>query len=73
VPSWAEPLDGGAWALRLHETLGRRGRITTATAAGWNVAPADVRGRSLAASPADSAIEVRPYGLLTLRFEKNAG
>lgn len=27
VPAWAEPLANGAWELRLHETLGRRGKV----------------------------------------------
>lgn len=69
IPAWAEPLTDGAWALRIHETLGRRGRLAITPAAGWSVAPADVYGHVIADTPA----EIRPYGLLTLRFEKNAG
>jgi alpha-mannosidase len=65
VPAWAEPLEGGAWALRLHETLGRRGRVNIAPAAGWSARAADVYARPL---EQDSA-EVKPYGLVTLRFD----
>lgn len=69
VPAWAEPLAGGAWALRLHETLGRRGRVTAAPAAGWNASAADVYGEKQAGS-ADAAhdVSVKPYGLVTVLF-----
>ncbi len=71
VPSWAEPLEGGAWALRLHETLGRRGRATAAPAAGWSVAPADVYGKPHLTSADAAAARVEPYGLLSLRFARS--
>ena len=71
VPSWAEPLEGGAWALRLHETLGRRGRATAAPAAGWNAVPADVYGKPHLTSADAAAARVEPYGLLSLRFARS--
>lgn len=69
VPLWAEPLAHGAWALRLHETLGRQGNISPTTSTG-SVNLADVYGRPLNAQPAlEAGIAVHPYGLTTLRFE----
>lgn len=70
LPSWAEPLADGSWALRLHETLGRRGRVTVATGAGWSATPADVHGRAVSPTPANAAVPVAPYGLITLRLAK---
>lgn len=78
VPAWAEPLADGAWALRLHETLGRRGQLTATPAATHRVAVADVYGQRLAhpgstphgTTTAPLALPAKPYGLVSLRFEK---
>ncbi len=72
VPAWAEPLAGGAWALRLHETLGRRGHVTVPPGAKHRAMPADVYGRALsdpARGAAPLTVAARPYGLISLRFE----
>lgn len=70
VPLWAEPLPHSAWALRLHETLGRQGNIFPTTTIGSFATLADVYGRPLSARPAvDASVAVHPYGLTTLRFE----
>jgi alpha-mannosidase len=70
VPSWAEPLESGSWALRLHETFGRRGRVTAAPSPGWQTTPADVYARPLSALPSEPGLTVEPYGLITLRFDR---
>lgn len=71
VPAWAEPLEGGAWALRLHETLGRRGRATPRLAAGRSATPADVYGRAETEATAADTLAIRPYGLHTLRIDRS--
>ena len=69
VPLWAEPLLNKAWALRLHETLGRQGNVLP-TADGVRITTADVYGQTLdIPRNVDAGISVQPYGLTTLRFE----
>ena len=69
VPAWAEPLAGGAWALRLHETLGRRGRIEVNSERNWKITPADVYGLPLNTNPFTGPhLKVNPYELITVRF-----
>lgn len=65
VPAWAEPLEGGAWALRLHETSGRRGRVKIEADEGWGERAADVYAQPLERE----TDEARPYGLITRRFD----
>ena len=64
VPAWAEPLAGGAWALRLHETLGRRGAVRLGLAAGATATPVDMLGRATGeakATSAELALPIAPY------------
>lgn len=69
VPAWAEPLADGAWALRVHETLGRRGQVQAEPSPGWSVVPASVRGDP---TPCLGALPIKPYGLTTLRFARTS-
>jgi alpha-mannosidase len=41
LPCWAEPVQNGLWALRLHETNGELGEVRIEIAAGWNAADAE--------------------------------
>ncbi len=57
VAAWAEPMEeGGAsgWVLRLHETLGCRGRARLRLAAGWRAGPLRLADRTAAAEQAGS-------------------
>ncbi|HEU5080182.1 MAG TPA: glycoside hydrolase family 38 C-terminal domain-containing protein [Opitutaceae bacterium] len=37
IPAWAEPIEDGAWILRLHETEGRSGEARVALEPGWKI------------------------------------
>ena len=73
VPSaaaaWARPEDGGAWTLRLHETLGRRGTLTMRLAEGWRAERVDLRGESAAPCPG-GRVEVGPHQVLSIRLRR---
>ncbi len=70
-PVWAQPEPKGAWVLRLHETMGRRGVARLRVAPGWNVARVDLSGQ---AQPGGSVARVvfRPYEVVSLRFMPGA-
>lgn len=67
VPCWAKPADDGAgWILRLHETLGYRGRLRIRTTADCFVSRSDAmeerKGRKV------NSLDFRPYEILSCRF-----
>lgn len=70
-PAWARPDADGAWTLRLHETLGRRGTATVRAAPGWRLRRTDLAGadRGLLRR---GALAFRPYEIVSLRFERTA-
>ncbi|MEO0963971.1 MAG: glycoside hydrolase family 38 C-terminal domain-containing protein [Planctomycetota bacterium] len=63
VPAWAVPDDAGGWTLRLHETLGGRGRLELRLADGLDASEVDLRGETKPVQ--DDAIH--PYQLRSLR------
>ena len=68
LPSWAQPLEGGSWVLRLHETLGRAGTARLQLAPGRRVEAMDLLGRSLPGiSTPDGVITFTPYQVISLR------
>ena len=68
-PTWAKPLEGGAWVLRLNETQGRRGRVTLSLKAGLAATPIDLRDEPTGGEPG-TAFDLRPYELLSLKISK---
>lgn len=69
VPAWAKPEAGGAWTLRLHETLGRRGAATLRIAADWKARLIDLRGEAIGAVR-EGRIDFAPYSLISVRLER---
>lgn len=69
IPSWIKPMDNGAMLLRLHETLGRRGRTTLQTAPDKIARLADPRGNPTSKPTSKLAINFTPYQLLTVRLD----
>ena len=72
VPAWAEPVADG-WVLRLHETLGRRGRVAVGAAPGAKAAPVDLLGRPIAGEkPAadEVALPITPYQVRSVKFTR---
>jgi alpha-mannosidase len=73
VPAWAEPVEGGGWVLRLHETVGRRGQARIGVAAGAKGGPVDMLGRPLAdakVTTGEVALSVTPYQVRSVKFER---
>ncbi|MEM6757761.1 MAG: hypothetical protein AAF586_11390, partial [Planctomycetota bacterium] len=66
VPAWVKPTDDG-YLLRLHETLGRRGRLRLDAAPGTSLAPATLPGEPKADAKSRLTLDVTPYQLLTVR------
>lgn len=69
VPAWAKPVAKGEWILRLHETLGQRGKIRLNLAEGWQASLTDlseVQGESLK----DNTLAYGPYQLLSVRIKR---
>ena len=67
--AWAKPGEGGAWTLRLHETLGRRGTLKLGLDAGVKATRVDLRGETIGDVP-DGALEVGPHELVSIRIER---
>ncbi len=68
VPCWAQPLGGGSWLLRLHETGGERGTARVRLAPGWKAEKVDLLQRRLARVPRDGRIDFRPHEIIGLRL-----
>jgi alpha-mannosidase len=66
VPAWSKPLDGGAWVLRLHETMGRRGVVQLRLADGKTATPVDLRGEPQ--HEPTTSIGVKPYEVVSVRI-----
>ena len=68
IPCWAKPAtDGQRWILRLHETMGRRGKVHIRLADGLKAYRTDLSEKSLDAKPV-RALQVTPYELISLRI-----
>jgi alpha-mannosidase len=68
IPSWAKPAaDGRGWILRLHETMGRRGKVSVRLDKGLKAFKTDLSERTTDAQPLRE-ISVSPYELISLRI-----
>lgn len=70
-PSWAQPEEGGAWVLRLHETLGRSGTVRLRAAPGWRLSRVDLSGKRRGALPGGK-LAYRPYEVVSVQFARSA-
>jgi alpha-mannosidase len=69
VPCWAKPAGPGAWILRLHETLGRRGEARLLLQGGWRAQWTDLsEAPGGACVPEDGGLSFEPYQLLSLKL-----
>jgi alpha-mannosidase len=67
VPCWAKPAaDGQGWILRLHETMGRRGKVRLRLAKGLKAFRTSLSEETKDARPVRE-INVNPYELISLR------
>ncbi len=70
-PVWAKPEVKGAWVLRLHETLGRRGTVQIKAAPGWRLVRIDLAGVSRG-QLRRGRLDFRAYEVISVRWERNA-
>jgi len=69
VPCWAKPaVDGKGWILRLHETMGRRGKIRLQLAKGLQAFKTDL-SESEKSGEAVTETSLSPYELLSFRVK----
>ncbi len=68
VPCWAKPAaDGHGWILRLHETMGRRGKVKLRLAEGLKAYATDLSEKEKDAPPL-TELAVSPYELISVRI-----
>jgi alpha-mannosidase len=68
VPCWAKPAaDGQGWILRLHETMGRRGKVYLRLADGKKAFKSDLSEGAKDRDPIRD-LNVSPYELISLRI-----
>jgi alpha-mannosidase len=68
VPTWAKPAVGGqGWILRLHETMGRRGKVRLRLADGLKAYKTDLSEQVKATKPIRDVM-VKPYELISLQI-----
>ncbi len=68
VPCWAKPAaDGQGWILRLHETMGRRGKVRLRLAKGLKAFKTDLSEGGKNDHPIQE-LTVNPYELISLRL-----
>jgi alpha-mannosidase len=72
LPAWSIPEADGAWILRLHETLGRRGSARLRLARGWAARAITPLGMSQRGVLVDSRLYFEPYQVLSLRLDRAA-
>ncbi|HMP75091.1 MAG TPA: glycoside hydrolase family 38 C-terminal domain-containing protein [Kiritimatiellia bacterium] len=70
-PVWAKPEKDGAWVLRLHETLGRRGRARVYADDERELMRVDLSGRKIS-ELRGGRLDFRPYEILSVRFGRPA-
>ncbi|HEX4141582.1 MAG TPA: glycoside hydrolase family 38 C-terminal domain-containing protein, partial [Candidatus Methylacidiphilales bacterium] len=72
VPCWAKPAaDGKGWVLRLHETMGRRGKIRVRLSEGLQAFRSELSEKPSAG--AVNEVEVAPYELVSLLIRSKSG
>ena len=60
-------MDGKGWILRLHETMGRRGKVRLRLAEGLQAFKTDLSEKSTSREPVGETT-VSPYELISLRI-----
>lgn len=73
VPAWAQPLGGGRWLLRLHETSGQRGETEIRAAGPWLVAECDARGKAQGKPRRSLRVPFSPHQIVSVVFETGKG
>lgn len=66
VPSWLQPLGRDRYLLRLHETMGRRGRAGLRLAEGWQAQRADLFGQPVSDQRVARTLAYKPYEIVNL-------
>ncbi|MBN8709112.1 MAG: alpha-mannosidase [Verrucomicrobia bacterium] len=70
IPCWAKPAKSGrGWVLRLHETLGRRGRVKILLANGCRALRTDL-SETVGDGGSVSEISFSPYEIVSLLIER---
>ncbi len=73
IPSWAQPLPGGDWVLRLQEVMGRRGVVRLNLADGVRAARCNFSGVPSAGAVETAGFAFRPYEIVSLRISGSPG
>jgi hypothetical protein len=69
IPVWVQPEDGGAFVVRLNETMGRRGQTKVRLAEGARAEVVDLSGKPIPeVSFKRNVLTFEPYALLGLRI-----
>ena len=71
-PVWAVPAGDKCWTLRLHETLGRSGRVRVKLAEGWNIHQVDLSGRRSTNQPVQGMVKFSAYQVVSLQISKDS-
>lgn len=70
VPCWAKPAKSGSgWILRLHETLGRRGRVKVLLANGYRAVRTDL-SESITDASSVGQVSFSPYEIVSLLIQR---
>jgi len=70
VPCWAKPAKSGTgWILRLHETLGRRGRVKVLLANGYRAVCTDL-SESVTDASSVGQLSFSPYEIVSLLIQR---
>ncbi|MDA3874076.1 MAG: alpha-mannosidase [Kiritimatiellae bacterium] len=70
IPAWSKPLANGDWILRLHEVLGRSGRLQLDLADGWKAERTDLSERPGGAI--GDSLSFRAYEIVSVRLSQQS-
>lgn len=68
IPVWAKPEADGSWVLRLHETLGRRGKFKLQLDEGYSAELVSLMGEAKKEPQDERGWPFRPYQILSFRI-----
>ena len=66
MPSWAKPVEGGGWILRLQEVAGQRGQVRIRFAPGSTVTLTNLGETEPLPLDASGAIRFSPYQVISV-------
>lgn len=69
-PAWVKPVDGDTMILRLHETLGRRGKARLQLDGGWECTPVNLFGEPAGDPLPGTTVRFKPYQLISLALRR---